>query len=228
MYYWYMDSPITSLLFILSIVITLVAQFAVKKAYNKYSLVENDKKMNGFDIARKMLDANGLKDIHIVVTKGVLGDHYDSKRKVIRLSKIVFDEPTIASIAVAAHEVGHAIQDKEGYFLMRLRTAIVPIVNLSSKIGYFAILLGFIFGVTTFVWAGIYLMVAVVLFQLITLPVEYNASNRAKDFLKKLFSGEELVQAEKMLNAAAMTYVASLATTILELVRLFIIGKNRD
>jgi len=228
MYYWYMNSPITTLLFVLAIVITLIAQFAVKRAYSKYSLIDNNKKMSGFDIARKMLDANGLKDIHIIVVKGVLGDHYDPKRKVVRLSKAIFDECSIASIAVAAHEVGHAIQDKEGYFLMKVRTAIVPIVNISSKVGYFAILLGFIFGATSFIWVGIYLMVAVVLFQLITLPVEYDASKRANNFLKKYFDSEELLQTEKMLNAAAMTYVASLATTILELVRLFLIGRNRD
>jgi len=168
--------------------------------------------------------------VDIVETKGELTDHYDPTRKVIRLSTDIYHGATIASSSVAAHECGHAVQDKEGYFFLRLRSTILPFVNISSKVGYIAIVIGLIFGSMNLAWLGIFLEMAILFFQLITLPVEFNASKRASEFLKQeaLIEKQEQVGSKKMLNAAAMTYVASLVSTLLEIFRLVLIVSNRD
>jgi len=173
---------------------------------------------------------NGLHNVDIVETKGELTDHYDPERKVVRLSSDIYHGSTIASSSVAAHECGHAVQDKEGYFFLRLRASLVPIVNISSKVGYFAIMIGLIFGSLKLAWLGIFLELAILFFQLITLPVEFNASKRAADFLKKeaLIEEKEQAGSKKMLNAAALTYVASVVTTLLEILRLVLIVSRRD
>ena len=185
--------------------------------------------MTGFEVARKILDENGLQDIHIVEIKGNLTDHYDPSRKVVRLSSDIFNGSSIASTSVAAHECGHAIQDKEDYKFMKMRSKLVPIVNLSSKLGYFAIFIGFIFGLLDLVIFGIVLLISILLFELITLPVEFDASNKAGKQINKLklLEGKEKSQSKTMLNAAALTYVASVITTILQILRLFLIASNR-
>ena len=177
-----------------------------------------------------MLDSNGLTNVKIEEVKGELTDHYDPSSKVVRLSTDIYHGSTIASSSVAAHECGHAIQDKEGYFFLRLRANLVPIVNISSKLGYFAILIGLIFGFLNLAWIGIFLELAILLFQLITLPVEFNASKRANEFLNKeaLIEKTEQEGSKSMLNAAAMTYVASVISTILEIFRLILIVASRD
>ena len=177
-----------------------------------------------------MLDNNGLTNVKIEEVKGELTDHYDPTSKVVRLSTDIYHGSTIASSSVAAHECGHAIQDKEGYFFLRLRANLVPLVNISSKLGYFAILIGLIFGFLNLAWIGIFLELAILLFQLITLPVEFNASKRANEFLKKeaLIEKNEQEGSKSMLNAAAMTYVASVISTILEIFRLILIVASRD
>ncbi len=231
MYFYYGYDMIGWGLMIIAMIITIVAQVFVNSSYNKYRKVETIKKKTGFEIAREILDANGLEDIYITETKGVLSDHYDPQRKVVRLSSEVFHGSSVASNSVAAHECGHAIQDKNGYFFLRLRGAIIPFVNLSSKFGYFAILIGFIFGYYTIAWIGVGLELVILFFQLITLPVEFDASKRAKKELERLnlASKDELSGTTKMLRAAAFTYVASLATTLLELLRLvLIISNNQD
>ncbi len=188
--------------------------------------------MTGAEVAREILKSNGLDNVYVVETKGYLTDHYDPKAKVVRLSTDIYNGDSIASVSVAAHECGHAVQDKDGYFFLRFRSFLVPIVNFSSKFGYLAILIGLIFGALDLAWVGIFLLVAIVLFQLITLPVELNASKRGKMFLTKLNVVEagERSMASSMLMAAAMTYVASLISTLLELLRLVLIvmGNDRD
>lgn len=216
-------------LIILGFIITLMAQIYVSSSYSKYKMVKNKNRMTGFEVARKILDENGLQDIHIVEIKGNLTDHYDPSRKVVRLSSDIFNGSSIASTSVAAHECCHAIQDKEDYKFMKIRSKLVPIVNLSSKLGYFAIFIGFIFGLLDLAIFGIVLLISILLFELITLPVEFDASNKAGKQINKLklLEGKEKSQSKTMLNAAALTYVASVITTILQILRLFLIASNR-
>lgn len=216
-------------LIILGFIITLMAQIYVSSSYSKYKMVKNKNRMTGFEVARKILDENGLQDIHIVEIKGNLTDHYDPSRKVVRLSSDIFNGSSIASTSVAAHECGHAIQDKEDYKFMKMRSKLVPIVNLSSKLGYFAIFIGFIFRLLDLAIFGIVLLISILLFELITLPVEFDASNKAGKQINKLklLEGKEKSQSKTMLNAAALTYVASVITTILQILRLFLIASNR-
>ncbi len=214
----------------IAIFITLIAQIFVSSSYNKYSKVRNERGMSGKDAARYLLDKNGLNDIDIIETKGVLTDHYDPKNKVIRLSSNVYKGNSVASIAVACHECGHAIQDKENYTFLRIRSSLVPFVNFSSYAGYFAIVLGCLFGSLNLIWIGILAEVVILLFQLITLPVEINASKRA---LKELdyshfLNSNELKQGKTMLTAAALTYVASVASTLIEILRLVLMFGRRE
>ena len=228
MFYYGYDP--TYILVIIGFLITLIAQIFVNSSYKKYKKVNVKSGLKGFEVARKMLDSNGLTNVKIEEVKGELTDHYDPSSKVVRLSTDIYHGSTIASSSVAAHECGHAIQDKEGYFFLRLRANLVPIVNISSKLGYFAILIGLIFGFLNLAWIGIFLELAILLFQLITLPVEFNASKRANEFLNKeaLIEKTEQEGSKSMLNAAAMTYVASVISTILEIFRLILIVASRD
>lgn len=216
----------------LALIITVGAQIYVESSYKKYLKVKNGRGLSGFDAARAILDKNGLEKVHIVETGGHLSDHYDPSRKVVRLSHDVFHGESIASVAVACHECGHAIQDKEGYSFMRIRSAIFPLVNFSSYAGYIAILIGIIFGSSSFITIGILLEVIILIFQLVTLPVEFDASRRA---LKELDYGhflnsKELEQGKKVLKSAAFTYVASVCAAILEILRLILIygGRRED
>lgn len=217
-------------LLIIGFIISLAAQIYVNVSYRKYKNIENSKGLTGFDVARKILDENGLKDIYVTEVRGNLTDHYDSGRKVIRLSTDIFHGKTIASSSVAAHEVGHAIQDKEGYSFMRFRSMMFPLVRFSSYGGYIAILVGAIFELMDLIWFGIGLEIVILLFQIVTLPVEFNASSRAKNELAKynLLNNNEINSSDKMLRAAAYTYVASVLTTILQILRLIVMFSDRD
>ena len=217
-------------LVVLAGIITLIAEFYVKSRYNKYKEINNKKGLTGQEVARMILDRNGLNDIYVTEVKGILSDHYDPNRKVVRLSTEVFHGSSLASCSVAAHEVGHAIQDKEGYFMIRLRGLIFPLVSFASKFGYIAILIGFIFNMMDLAWGGVGLLLIILLFQLITLPVEFNASSRALDNLENLsiLNKDELNCSRDMLKAAAMTYVAGLAATVLEILRFVLIIMGRD
>lgn len=219
-------------LFILGIIVVLWAQFNINSNYKKFSKIKVKSGLSGQEVARKILDANGLQNIHIVETQGELSDHYDPRRKVIRLSRSIFHEDSISSVGVAAHECGHAIQDKEGYTFMRIRSAIIPFVNFGTRFGYIAVLVGLIFGATNVAWIGVGLLLFMLLFQLVTLPVELNASSRAKQILvsEGIITSNERKDASNMLTAAALTYVASLISTIFDLLRLvlIIIGNDRD
>lgn len=217
---------------LLGVIITIAAQIGVSVSTKKYKAIKNVKGLTGFDVARKILDSNGLNDVHVVEIGGILSDHYDPSRKVVRLSHDIFHGDSVASIAVASHECGHALQDKDNYSFMRFRSFLVPFVNFSSKFGYFAILIGLIFGFTDLAWIGIALELVILLFQLITLPVEFNASKRAGVEIKKynLVTKEEAKGAKNVLTAAAFTYVASVATNLLQILRLVLIvaGNDRD
>lgn len=218
------------LLLFVSIIVVSVAQIIVSASYSKYKKVNNCKKVTGFDVARSILDKNGMKDVYITEVQGKLADHYDPKRKVVRLSSDIYHGTSIASASVAAHEVGHAIQDRDGYLFMRIRSAMVPLVNFASFAGYFAIMIGLIFGFLRLFWIGIILELVILLFQLVTLPVELDASRRGKNELisNNLVDEDDLSDCSKMLAAAAFTYVASLLSTLLEILRLVLMAKDRD
>lgn len=216
---------------IIALIITLIAQGFVSSSYSKYSKIKNEKGITGHDAARYLLDKNGLSGVNVVETNGYLTDHYDPRSKVIRLSRNVYNDASIAAVSVACHECGHAIQDKVGYTFLKIRSALVPIVNFSSYAGYFAILFGCLFGALNLIWLGILAEVVILLFQVITLPVEVNASKRALQELESsnFLNNNELKQGKTMLTAAALTYVASIATTIIQIVRLILMfGRNSD
>ena len=218
------------LLYILIIVIPIIAQIKISLSYSKYKKINNSNGLSGFEVARKILDANGLEDIYVVETTGNLTDHYDPTRKVIKLSKDIFNGNTIAAASVAAHECGHAIQDKESYTFMRIRSFLVPIVNLVSTFSWLVIIIGIFTELLNIFAIGIGLISVSLVFQLITLPVEFNASKRAKNELVKLNligTGED-AGVESMLSSAAMTYVASVLTSILEIIRLILVFNSRD
>ena len=216
----------------IGILLSSLASLLVRATYKKYSEIGSIKKLTGFDTARKILDSNGLNDVHIVEVKGNLTDHYDPIRKVVRLSTLNFHEESIASIAVAAHECGHAIQDKNKYLFMKIRSSLVPFVNFVSRAGYFAILIGLFLGRANIIYIAIGMELATLLFHLVTLPVEFNASYRALKQIESLnlVTSDEYKGAKKVLTAAALTYVASMITIVLQLLRLLLIagGRNRD
>ncbi len=215
-------------LMLISILITLVAQIFVMISYSIYKKVKNNRGITGAEVAREILHKHALDNIYVTETRGYLSDHYDPTRKVIRLSKDVYNGTSVAAVSVAAHEVGHAIQDKEGYSFMRFRSAMFPIVNFSSKAGYVAILIGLLFGFTNLIWIGIGLEIIILLFQLVTLPVEFNASSRALSEIEKndFLSKSERAGSKTVLTAAALTYVASVLTTLIEIFRLIIIARS--
>ena len=214
----------------LAFIITLSAQLYISISYKKFKKVTINKNINGKAAARKVLDKNGLSNVEILKVSGSLTDHYDPSRKTVSLSTDIYEDNSIASIAVACHECGHAIQDKEGYLMLRIRHALIPLVNISSYAGYLAIMIGVFFSFIKLVWLGIIFEVVILLFQLVTLPVEFNASSRALKQIKELglLSKDELKGARTMLVAAALTYVASVAATVLEILRLVLIFGRRD
>lgn len=228
MYYpFYFDR--TMLILVPALLISIWAQSKISSTYNKYKKVRTMNGYTGEQVARMMLNEAGLSYVNIEVVNANLGDHYDPSSKVLRLSPDVYSGTSIASAGIAAHEVGHAIQDKEGYKPLILRNSIVPVVNFSSSISWILFVVGLLMGNHTFVNLGIVLFSAVVIFQLITLPVEFNASNRAINVLSNrgILYGDEVNGAKKVLGAAAMTYIASALMAIAQLLRLIAIS-NRD
>lgn len=228
--YFGLESGHTMLLLLIGIIVTMSAQFKINKAFKKYLNIRANSGLTGADIARKILEKNGLSNIYVVETNGYLSSHYDPSRKTVRLEKNIYEGSSIAAISVAAHEVGHAIQDKENYSFMIIRSKLVPLVNLVSYLGYFSLFISIFGGLTSYLMLSIIVLLATILFQLVTLPVEFDASSRAKKELEKLnlVNNEEVVGVSKMLNAAAFTYVASLATSLLQLLRLVLIFSNND
>ena len=218
-----------NLLIWIGLILTITSQIIVSSSYSKYKKKLNNKDLTGYDVARKILDKNKLNDIIILETKGNLTDHYDPARKTIKLSTDIYHGSSIASLAVAAHECGHAIQDKDGYKPMRIRSKIIPTVNICTRIGYLAIIVGAIFSYKL-IEIGIILLLALLAFQIITLPVEFNASKRALNELKtnRFLDKDEIKDAKNMLLAAAFTYVASMLSTLLEILRYALIFADRD
>ncbi|GIP43379.1 putative membrane protease YugP [Paenibacillus sp. J45TS6] len=218
-------------LIIVAFILSLWAQFRVKGTFNKWAKVENTTGMTGYDVARRMLDLNGLHDVPIEPVRGALSDHYDPIHRVVRLSEPVYYERSISAISVASHEVGHAIQHKEHYPMLVLRHKIFPVVNFASGIAPFLILGGFLFNAFNLIGIGIIFFSVTVAFQLITLPVEFNASNRARDIIVQegYIQREEERGVGKVLNAAALTYVAAALISLLELIRyIAIFTSNRE
>lgn len=219
-----------TILILLIIIIPLLAQLKIQSSYNRYKRVENNKKKSGFEVAREILDKNGLEDIYIVEIKGELTDHYDPTKKVVRLSTDIFHGETIAAAAVAAHECGHAIQDKESYTFLKIRSAIYPVVNVATSISYYIILLGFLMQAFQLIYLGIALTCCGLLFQVVTLPVEFDASRRALEKLQdyKIVDNSEFAGAKEVLTAAALTYVAGVLASMLQIFRLILAAKDRE
>jgi len=225
-----LENVLTIILFVIGIVIVSYSQIKISSSYSKYKQIKTNNELSGQEVARKILDANGLDDVYVVEVKGELTDHYDPKRKVVRLSSHIFHKNTIAAMAVAAHEVGHAIQDKEGYSFMRIRAILVPFVNFVTYTGYIVAAISLIGGITGYLKISIFIILAALLFQLVTLPVEFDASKRAKDQLVKLGLANESEKqgVNKMLSAAAFTYVASFISSLINLLRLIIMLRDND
>lgn len=218
--------------FIIILIVPIWAHLRVKGTYKKYAKINSSSSLTGREAARKILDANGLFDVYIEETHGVLSDHYDPQAKVVRLSSENYHGYSLAAAAIAAHEVGHALQDQQAYSFLRIRHALVPVANIGSNFSWILIMIGMIAGLTNFLLLGIIFMAAAVLFQFVTLPVEFNASNRAMDEVVSLgiINNEEERRTKKVLNAAALTYVAAAAVAVLELIRLILIytGMQRN
>lgn len=218
------------ILILFIIIVPLMADIKVKINYNAYSKQKNSLNMTGKEVARKILDNNGLNYVDILQTKGSLTDHYNPLTKKIFLSENTYGSKSIAAAAVAAHEVGHAIQDKESYSYLRFRNKMVPFVNFTSRAATILIFISFIFNFMEMFDAGIVLLLVGLLFQLITLPVEFNASNRAKEQLKScgLLEKNDISGTKSMLNTAAFTYVASFLAMALQILRLILIRNSNN
>lgn len=219
----------TMILLIPAILLTLYAQFKVNSTTSRFLNVRSGRGYTGEETARKILDSNGLFNVRIEMVRGRLSDHYDPRAKVLRLSQDVYSSTSITSVAVAAHECGHAIQHAHGYAPLNIRSSLVPVVNFASNMSWIFIMLGF-FTRGIFLQIGILLFSASVLFQIVTLPVEFNASSRALNQLTSLgiVDDREVRQSRKVLQAAALTYVAAAFTAILQLLRLVMIANSRD
>lgn len=218
--------------FLIILIVPLYAQARVRGAFRKYSEVYSTSGMTGAQVARRILDSNGLYDVAVEETPGTLSDHYDPRTKTVRLSTNNYYGQSVAGTAVASHEVGHAIQDAKNYTFMRFRHALVPVANIGSNMSWVFIMIGLFAGLTNMLLLGIVLMAAGVLFQLITLPVEFDASSRAMKQISSLgiVDHNEEKYARKVLNAAALTYVAAAAVAVSELVRLILVytGMQRN
>jgi Zn-dependent membrane protease YugP len=199
-----------------ALLLMLYAQWKVSATYKKYSKIANIQKKTGAEIAVLLLRYNGLSNIGVEETKGVLTDHYDPRKKILRLSKDNYRVSSVAALGVVAHEVGHAVQDNSGYVPMRIRARLVPVANIGTWLGYGCFFLGIILSLTNLVWVGVILFSAAVLFALVTLPVEFNASARAKQMLMSngLVTNSESQAATAVLSAAALTYVAALLQAV--------------
>ncbi len=226
MIYW--DSSF--IILIPALLVAAWAQYRGSSTFNKYSKYKSLNGYTGAQVARMLLDSSGLYDVPVELIPGKLSDHYDPGKRVMRLSQEVYHGNSVASIGVAAHETGHAIQHKNGYLPLIIRNSIVPAVNFGSNTSWILLIAGFILGIRSLVTIGIFLFTLVVLFQIITLPVELNASSRALKILegKSILYSNELSGARSVLRAAAMTYVAAVLTAVANLLRLIYISRDRN
>ena len=232
--YGYYGFDWTVILVLIGVVLSLWAQSRVTSTFNKYSKVRGRTGMTGAEAARRLLASQGIYDVTVQPVSGELTDHFDPKTKTVNLSQSVYNATSVAAIGVAAHECGHAMQHDQGYAPLRFRSALVPVANFGSKISWPLIVLGLVFGGlgSPLVQIGILMFTLAVLFQLVTLPVEFNASGRAVKLLdaQGILAGDEVSGTKKVLSAAALTYVAAAASSILQLLRLIILygGRRRD
>lgn len=213
-----------------AILLSLLAQAKVQSTYKKYAKMMSARKSTATEVVQQILQKNGIHTVDVQRVSGSLTDHFDPKANVIRLSDTVYGDCSVASIGVAAHEAGHAVQYATGYLPIKLRNAVLPAANIGSKLSVPLILLGLLFSMQPLVEFGILLFSFVLLFQVITLPVEFNASRRAMETLDEngILQGEELTGAKKVLGAAAMTYVAATITTAMQLLRLVLLSRRRN
>lgn len=224
----------TFIIIIPAIILAMFAQGNVKNAFNKYSKVYSRLGMTGAELAEQILRRNGINDVQVTTSKGQMTDHYDPRKKVVRLSNDIYYGKSITALGVAAHEVGHAIQHSEGYMALSLRNTIVPLANIGSQMAFPLLFIGLILGTPSLAQAGVFVFTFAVLFQVLTLPVEFNASNRAIAILTEgnYVTDQEEKGVKKVLNAAALTYVAATAMAVLQLIRLLVIsgllGGRRD
>lgn len=228
--YFYID-PYYLILVVPAILISLLAQIRVKSAFHKYSRIQNGRGYTGYDVARQILDLNGLSHVRIERVAGSLTDHFDPSANVVRLSDAVYQSDSVAAIGVAAHECGHAVQYQTGYFPIKIRKAILPATQIGSTLAFPLAILGLVFGFEPLVTLGIMLFSLVVLFQLITLPVEFNASRRALQTISQehiLETEQEYKGARSMLTAAALTYVAAMIVALANLLRLILLANRRN
>ncbi|MEK4093143.1 zinc metallopeptidase [Viridibacillus sp. FSL R5-0477] len=218
--------------FIVLLLLPIYAQMKVKRTYKRYSQVRSTSGMTGAEVARLILDQNGLSNVRVVEQQGFLSDHYNPATKTVALSTHNYHEASVAGTAVAAHECGHAIQHKEAYSFLTLRSKLVPVANISSNASWIFIMIGLIATIQPLLLVGIVLLAAGVVFQLVTLPVEFDASKRAMNQIVEhgIIRNEEEPYARKVLSAAALTYVAAAATAVMELLRLVLIytGMNNE
>lgn len=232
-YYGYYYYDPTYMLIVISALISLFAQFLVNSRFSKYSRVRSRSGMTGAQAAERILQSQGIYDVAIQRVSGKLTDHYDPRNKTLNLSDAVYASTSVAAVGVAAHECGHAIQHARGYAPLSFRSALVPVANLGSQLSWLFIILGIFFGGShTLIMIGILMFSAAVLFQLVTLPVEFNASGRALKLLSEtgILQKDEVSDTRKVLSAAALTYVAAAATAVLQLLRLLRLfgGNDRD
>lgn len=218
------------ILMLIIIVLPLYANIKINSTYSKYSKKQNSGKLTGKEVAEKILEMNGLSNVKVGRINGSLTDHYDLRNKTISLSDGIYNSNSISACAVAAHEVGHAIQDKERYSMLVFRSKLVPVVNFTSRLSSILVFSGFIFDLFNFITIGAILLTVGLFFQLITLPVEFDASKRAKEELQKcgLIEKQDTKGATKVLKAAAFTYVAGFLASALQIARLLLISRNRD
>ena len=218
------------IIFLLMLIIPIYASIKVNLSYKKYTKVNNEINLTGFDVARRILDENNLGEIYVVETKGTMSDHYDPRRKTVRLSTDVYHGTSISSLAIAAHECGHAIQDKEGYTWFKIRSMIFPIINIGQKIAYIVMIVGLFLSYMDYVYAAIGFTFLGLLFELVTLPVEFDASKRAKSIVLSdgMISDNEKTGVDAVLNSAAFTYVAAVISSMLEMLYLLMQLSDRD
>lgn len=227
MYFYGIDATYIFLV-LPAVIFALWAQFNVKSTFSKYSKIASRSGMTGFDSARRILDANGLGSVRIAHVSGDLTDHYNPTDNTIYLSDSVYGSDSAAAIGVAAHEAGHAVQHATGYTPIKIRSAIIPITNIGSNLAMPLIILGIILSFPTLAYIGVAAFGLSTLFQLVTLPVEFDASGRALKALEGSLDGDDLASARKVLRAAALTYVAALAVSLVNLLRLLIIVAGND
>lgn len=212
-----------------ALIFAMFAQFRVKSTFDKYSRIQNGRRMTGAEVARAILDSNGLYDVEVQHVPGQLTDHYDPRTRVLRLSDTVYGSSSVSAVGVAAHETGHALQHKVGYAPLALRSNLVPAANVGSSIGPYMAIFGIIFRWPMLTEIGIILFTIAVAFYFVTLPVEFNASSRAIHTLESqgILSREEIAPARRVLSAAAMTYVASALVAVANLLRLVLLANSR-